>query len=266
MNQVRGTVDGIDNIMNAFDNFRGDIPYYSVWFTGKTKAFQYNGDDLDAGYELLETTLKMFQQTGDNAIYYIRIHPVQLAAYKSSSDDLGAIPIRLNPLVEGASMNGLPRGNGGGSMMTAEMWELHTMMKTLPTHIKTLSERLDELEEAAPPELDAIGRVTEVLNTPTVVKFIEGLMPIIMGKITGAQPPQPVRSPMIAGPNDMVNATATAPAPNQPGPEYWERIDAILLRLSAHCQLDADLELLAKLAETKPDIFKMVLLQLRSQV
>lgn len=259
----RPAICGLNEIVTAYEGMRGDSPYFSVWYNGREKAFQYNGDDLDLGLDFLRNNGEAIERSGDTNLYYLRIHSVSQPVYKNNADTVVCgMPIRF-VATEGsgvASLSGVSVASKSQSM-SYEMWEMLSASKQVPELLKQnaeLMQKVIDLENQKEPN-DILGRITGFAESnPHVIaplfnqlgKLIAGFMPV----------------------HNMMATTAMAGVSDQPGivndlPDnasnedevYWAKVDEALSALQQYCDISVYLPKLAIYAEKNPEMFKMLL-------
>ncbi|MET0461908.1 MAG: hypothetical protein ABW007_02095 [Chitinophagaceae bacterium] len=272
---------GVDSVISAIDSFYADAPYYSVW-SGKDMIFQYSSEDFDAGRKRLYDLLQSWSDSGNSQIFAIKFYAKFDSGYiTSKTPDIGTMTIRAvgfdTPGVV-SGVDGAPAQSGSaGGYLPYPVWEalkgVGSLKDSLQQNFDTINSRLMALEspedtEPEPEPKTLIQTIGEVLSLPIVQQLIPQILssPVIAGLLGGT--PNTQTTAHISGINDTPMATAEAPAAPVTGPqneqEALESINDSLERLSHHCDLEADLKKLADVAEQKPEIFKMLLQQLRS--
>lgn len=266
----RAAILGTDAIVRAWLSMNDDTPYFSLWNNGRRleKATQFNQDDMSASRAYLESTLQALEQTGDNTLYSLRIHPDKEKSYTANSPVMSAFPCRLNPLM--SSVGGVPALAGNASSIRREIemeYELRDL-KTELAEMRSIVEDIEANEPMQPAPTDTLGRIMGFAEkNPNIIGAVIGqLMPILQNIL-------PSLIPAVSQNNAM---SAMAPAINGVPASIAEKSDEIsqhvtdntrlndaLDRLEAHCKLDDDLTLLADMAEKEPGTFKMLLGMLR---
>jgi hypothetical protein len=263
MGTVRAASVGVDSALNAYDAMNNSVPYFSLWFNQREKCFQWNGDDLEAGKEFLSDNLQAISNTGDNSLYYLRVHSKSEPVYHNKSEILCSIPIRLNPM-EDNTVNGVTRTGG----MPYEMYQAMAAIKDLPNTLKNqfdaINTRIDALEnEPGANEPTVLDQINGVLNNQAAMntigmlinKFFPGVqVPPVAAQISGVTEPGKSRSIL-----------SIAKDPAKIGPIDEAVLENALDRLQHHCRIDSDLQLLANMAETNKPMFDFLLTSLRSQ-
>lgn len=266
--QQRAAAIGLDNIMSAYDLMSegGLYPCFSVWYSRDDKAVQWNKDDPEKGRDYLRGYFELLQDSGDNSMYYIKIHPVAGCIYNRKSDDICSFPVRANPfhqsefdIVPQNQMAGI--GNGGQitEALRALPGQLQEKFDAINTRIDELS-AIDEIDDVKP---DMLGRITGLLDHPNIGPAIGSVLTMILPKllsmIPGAMSPvvsqNVAMSPVINGLNDEVMSDE----------QKDDLLNIALDRLEPFCDLANDLTLLANMAEKNPKMFEMMLSTLRAQ-
>lgn len=259
---------GVESVLRAYEGMCQNYPYFSVWYTGREKAFQYNGDDLEAAKDFLSTSLRAMDCEGDTALYYLRVHPQKETVYKPGSDVVCALPFRFN-----AKLNQMGFAGGGyGSNQGIER-----LISSIETQNKAISDRLAALEAAEPePELDMLGKITGLLENPNIGPHIGNVigqvMSAVMQKLVPNACPTPPAQVAISGidlPGSIAEKSGTAGVEAAGWDEgktedYEASVHTQLDRLAAKCDLLADLTRLADIAENNPQMFNMLLNNLRA--
>jgi hypothetical protein len=258
----RAAVCGVDNILKAYEGMRGDSPYYSVWFNGREKTFQWNTDDIEGGMALLQATGEAFSDAGDNSLYYLRIHSISQPVYKNNADTvIAGMPIRF-AATEGSTgsvVSGVPVASKNGAM-SYEMWEMLSASKQVPELLKQnaeLMQKVIDLEADKEPS-DLMGKITGFAQSNPQV--IAPLFASIAGMISRLMPSTMAAGPIMAGVIDQ-------PAKNKGLMEttsvedeaYWAKVDEALDALQQYCDISVYLPKLAIYAEKNPDMFKLML-------
>jgi len=246
---------GTESIIQAFDNM--DNPFFSVWIN-KDILFQNNDGDKDKAKSTLLDMLTAAEQNGNSEILTIKFHPGKEGKYITDKTPVvGTLFVRVVPINGSMAMSGIESGNDRlpYPIYKATM-AMQAMAEQLPVTMAGIQDRLTKLEESSisgddDQDDDQINRILKLANHPVVMallsKFIPGMGAAAMAVsgITTDQAPPPSQ-----------NAISEAD---------YVRLDAALGRLMKHCNLVDDLTLLADLAETSPDMFKLLLSNLRSK-
>jgi hypothetical protein len=268
--QQRAAAVGLDNIMSAYDLMSegGDYPCFSVWYNRDDKAIQWNKADAEKGRDYLKGYFEILQDSGDNSMYYVKIHSTPGIIYNKKSDEICSFPVRANPFHQ-SEFDILPQGqtqvagigNGG---------RIQQLLEGLPGQLQekfdAINLRIDELSAEEPEEEkpDMLGRITGMLDHPTIGPAIGGFLTMVLPKllamIPGALTPTPTPNmamqPVINGVNDTNIMTEE---------QKDELVNVALDRLEPYCDLASDLTLLANMAEKNPKMFEMLLSTLRAQ-
>lgn len=268
----RATYTGADAIMSFYDAINGDNGYlYSVWHNDKDIAFQYFGEDSAKARALLEDNLRALEEAENCDLLYIKFHPPVTGKARyidRKTPVVSTTPVRVHALedveISGVSLPGeQPRG------MPYQMYQAIEGVKTLPGIITGKLTEFDErlramevLPEEQEPEADPFdkwaARIGGLMQNPAVM---EGL-----GQILNFLKPAPAPLPwphVINGAMAEDEQTQTVQA-NEPDVNE-DLLNDALNRLHPHCVLDQDFQLLAKMAEENPALFKTMLSMLRAQ-
>src|SRR5579862_6133801 len=237
MELQRACIVGIDQIMNAYDLMAVDAPYFSVWYNKSDKFFQYNGSDPEKGRDFLRDNLQMLAETGDNCMYYLKIHPEFEKSYKRTGNEIGSLPFRLNAYgmgqIESPTGGRMVAGYTGNSEVMAAIDKIPGLLETKFT---AMEKRLADLEtEAANTGGDMVGRIAGLMENPHIGSMISGLFNAILPMITkGMQAAVPQQN--------AIQGAGIGNVPNHlTDDEYNEKLDSILDRLEKSCDLLVDL-------------------------
>lgn len=254
---------GLPAILDAYDDFSEQAPFFAVVDSGKRPRFRWiDNNDPSAARAFLEKQFKPMLVAQDQTLFYIRLYeedPKQ-DGKANLKDIVAELPVRVVSLDR---IEQLP--NKSADTMTYEMFETLQALKNIPALIKEaqapLLEKIELLEAKIneepedEPEDDMMGRITGFLDHPSVKQLTN----LIIGKVMGGSP-QPATNY-----NRPVNGTSNFTNMAEPTAVDLEVLQNAIDRLAPHCQLDTDLSLLADVAEKNPQMFAMLLNNLRSQ-
>lgn len=273
---LRAMYTGREAIISGFKTLRGDVPYFSVWCRGNMLG-QYNGDDLDAGTEMLLQLISAAEQNDNTDIFIIKIHPQLKKGYVSSSSDvIATLPVRMIELDGGDdSIAGLQTDSKGMLPYSTHFLlkgQTDAMQKIVDSNA-AIEARIALLEKPGEKELDTFDRIGAILDKPGVtdligklldklqlfpqaqpnimVSGVKGAGSVIAENIVDGQPlQQPETSASIEEKSDAAIDFTD---------EENDKIDAAIMRLSGHCDVVKSLVLMADYADANPDTFKWVL-------
>ena len=272
----KATYTGVNNIVDGYKAANADGKYYySVWLSDSDIAFQCMLQDADKAEELLHNNLTALKQSGNTDLFYLKLHPTELADKKApykyidrKTPVIGTIPFRVIDLEEsGVAGQSFTPGTLGRSST-----DILDAVRELPAKFK---EQLDPLEarilalegeddsEPEPePGKKIMGYINGIASNPQLMSMIGQVLSYL----------RPVANQVATGLNRINGMTAQPQQQEQQQPGSAEvreldneLINASLIRLNQHCELDTDLKLLADMAESNPGQFKMLLTMLRAQ-
>lgn len=273
----RATYTGKDNILDAYDALNKDGEFsYSVWHSDKDIAFQYVGNDREKARQMLEDNLEAMESAQNTDLLFLKFHPDPKGKgyIDRKTPVISTTPVRVTSLEDTDEAVSYEIGSTSRPAgMPYAMWKAIGALENLPAAITTKLEAFDtrlkeielmEIEEPEPvdPVQKAIGMVTGVLSNEVVMSALGQFLNFIKPQ------PAPVFNPLrVNGMSEQSNEPEILPAPV---PEAKPAIDEdklndALNRLYPHCVLDTDMQLLAKMAESNPVLFKSMLAMLRSQ-
>lgn len=255
--------------MTSFDVMtEGETPYFSMWYNQNDKSAQWNKPDYEAARKYLYDHISLLASTGDNSLYYLKIHPEAAKIYKRTGDEIASMPVRFNPFHESefANYNGDVRmaGIGNGSAIADALRDLPIKLQE---KFDAINERLEAMESPEEPEQpDTLTRIAGFLDHPTIGPAIGQVLGAILPKIIAAFPGLSdlasqnnailQQAPQIAGINDTHTMTEE---------QKEEKLNEALDRLEPLCDLPNDLTLLANMAEKNKPMFDSMLAILRAQ-
>lgn len=247
-----GTVE----IMEMFDTFSEEYPVWSLWYSDREKAFDWNRTDFEKGRKLFEQLMQVQEDSGNTRVLYVRFYPEPVKGIISKNSPYACcVHVQACKGDDVEAIGGLQNYNNSG----------------IGAALRSINERLvaiegTEVAEAA--EITGVEKVIGYVNTlmenPATSQVIQGLIGKVMELFN---PVKPVATAAINGTAE--SATGNAPvSENQPMANAevdGEKLNAALTRLQYHCELDNDLTRLADMAESNPATFKMMLGMLRTQ-
>ena len=237
---------GVEGLLNYWDESNEGVPYFSIWWNSREKATQFNGTDVEEARNKILRWLSVNDVPGDTSLYYLRIQSEHEKAYKWNSPIVESIPFRFNAPGQ-TQIAGPDYG-----MIQA----IAGIREDMAEHRRIIDEKLAETTE---PEIDATeklwGKINGILENPNIGPVIGSVISSIVNKFL---PPmtQQTQAPRVA-----INGVNTA-APDQEN-DKLQIINDALVRLQDHCDLAADLTLLADMADSNPTQFKWLLSMLR---
>jgi hypothetical protein len=251
---------GPEAVMEYWEETSEGSPYWSVWWNSRQKAKQFNKDDFEESKVFLERWLELNNDPNDTILHYLVIHPKAEAAYNNRSDQVESFPFRFN---ESFALAGIGNMNGGGGQWGI-MQAITGLKTSLDTRFKEFDERLSGIE-AGGGEGDMWGKINGLLENPNVGPLIAQTIAGLIAKVTNQQfQPQRVAINGVPGSNASSQKIAGTAGNQETDEQYAQRVNDALVRLQDHCDLAADLELLANMADKNPGQFKMLLGMLRA--
>lgn len=237
----RAWIVGADGVVSWYEELADkDTPYYSVWL-GKQLRFTYDGDDIEEGAELLKKNLEMVSRQRNSSLLTIKLHKEKNRYVNDKTPYNAAIEFRCVPIEEDeVAYASLPKG----------------IIGQLQQQIKDLKEE----KNAAPKGI--MGYLEPMLENPEVQAMLAGMAAGVFQKVMGIFAPggQPG-----ALPTSHPQPAAAMAGVQDPNETEAEKLDEALLNLEkADPEIIDDLARLAKLATDKPDVFKLLVTQLRS--
>lgn len=261
----RAAIFGTDAIVRAWLSMNDDTPYFSLWNNGRRleKATQFNQDDMDGSRAYLESTLLALQETGDNTLYSLRIHPDKEKSYTVNSPVISAFPCRLNAMA--SPVGGVAALTGGASSIRREIemeYELRDLRAEL-AEVRSTIEDMDLSEPMQPAQpTDTLGRIAGLLENPAIMGLVQSVLPYVVKFLPNLMPPVPQYNAMPVAINGVPSDIA------QNGGNAAHTVDDVKLnqaldRLEQYCNIDDDMSLLADMAEKDPGTFSFLLSILR---
>jgi hypothetical protein len=254
---LRATYLGTDNIMNGYDDFIVDAPYWSVW-NQKFMLGQYAGEDVVEGRTRLENLVDAAAGANNTDVFIIKFHAEKKGKFVDQNAVVAAMVCKAaDPTADGfiGTTGVIPSAayNGLASRLSQEMKALFDAQ----------NKRLEALEtETAEP--DMIDRISGILEKPGMMDLVGKLLGPVIGRVVGLipnpHPANPQEPPPVAPRALSIAGIPPEPANEQ---EALDRLNAALERLAPNMDLVTDLELLAGYAEKNPVMFKGLLDTLR---
>lgn len=258
----RAMYTGSEAIMNAFDTMNN--PIYSVW-QGKDILFQNNDADMQKARNFLMDMIAAAEQSGNTDILAIKFHPVKEGKFITDKTPVvSTLFVRIVELPSAAISGVNQNGN-----IPYPLWKTLEGLAGLPAQINTslgaIEERLtalEQVEDEPDPTESMLGRISGLMENPVIMGLISKIIPAILPGVVMPQPAMPMQVSGVQS-DHSVNETVSSDLPQITEADYI-KLDNAIGRLIPHCNVADDLSLLADLAEQKPEIFKMMLSQLRT--
>lgn len=245
MAENKAWITGPDNL-NAWylEMAENECPYYSVWM-GKQLLFSYSGDNIDKGSEKLLFNLNMAVEERNSTVMILKLHPELNAKYVNEKTPYScSVLFRCVPVDQDAM--GVYNVSGMGAL------------EGLYKRVKALEGGEGEVKEGG-----AMGFINGLLANPQVGPAIAqagigAIIGIINKFIPGIFPAQPGQG---GSPAQQLPQNAALGAV----PEQVKDLDWALDTLEAtNPDMTADLVRLAELSIKNPDLFKLLITQLRT--
>lgn len=268
---------GAANVMQAFDSLRPDNAYFSVW-QGNKMLYQYNGEDMNAGRDILDQMMTAAENNYNTDVFDIKFHSKLDDGYiTNKSKIIGTMPVRAYDTSD-SSTEGITGLTRPGDIPKP----VYNMLQKIEEHM-TMDARLKALEEAKPDvkEPDWFDRISGLLEKPGMVETVGSLLaPLLQKLIPGA----PVQNVTVNGVRDKVDRRIVDPAANvaaveakqveekpighvEETDEFTDAenaiIDKAILDLSVYCNPVEVLPKLVEFATTDPATFEFLLKQLK---
>lgn len=236
-------ITGAEAVMKWFeDHQRGDA-YFSLW---EGKQLRYSSDETDptAAYVLLDTTIRPLGEAGVSDVFVLKLHPSlgRDGVITTSSPVYASVPFRPTDLYEESGIGGrvgrvsFPGGDG--------MRMLYEEMKAQRLQIKELQDKLGE--EGSVSGIDSHPFI-QLLSDPGIQGLISGIFEMI----------RPGSARQLPAPDVAINGVPTE--------HQLEKIDKAIEVLAQYDdQIADDLTRLANMAQTKPQMFNLLLQSLRA--
>lgn len=263
---------GPDRIMSGYDTFIKKYPYYSLWH-GNVLTWQ--GGNTQEDRTEVEEMIEAAEQSGNTDIIYLRFYDKGTKGPVTNKTAFTSTMTCQAVAKQGRYDNGIGAVSDG--RLPREQYLIIEALKDVTASFKSIDARLTELEgqeEVEAVEDTFIGKVGSFLQTPVGEMLLTRLLPPGgLGALMGNPAPNAQVSGTGKGMPEAIahngDASADHIAENSDSgqlitEDQIAKIDAIIARLALHCDVVNDLELLARLAETQPQMFKMLLSQLRA--
>lgn len=150
---------GIDNVIKAYGY--KEIPAWAL-YCGTSLLHKYDGDNIDEGTAMLQEWLNMMGSSS-NAIYTLKVYEDLKGKIKDKTPCDGSFNFRLN-MEDQLITNSQHRQYDNRLLLEQKMDRIEKLLLGDDDDDDD-SEELDE-------ELDTIGRVKQVLETPVVVGLV----------------------------------------------------------------------------------------------
>lgn len=247
---------GTETIIEWFDE-NSTTPYYSVW-NGKQKKFCWTSDNKQKGKEFLEKNLQICEDAGFTDVLTLRLNTeltgkdinertpynIEIEFACAGSGMMGASNNQLNQQFYRENFN------TKADKMLEAIAKLAENQAALQSQITALT--MPELpgEEVEEEDNSFNGIMKSYLKEPAKFQNLIGSVHTVLKMIKG----EDMQLGQIAGPG----ATQTVNATDE------QLLKDAITRLRVHnSQLGADLQILAAVAEQKPQLFNNILSQLR---
>lgn len=246
MAQNKSWVDGVDNVISWYrDMSKDQEPYYSVW-DGRYLKFSYAGSDIEDGATILSTNLLMAEQTKNSTVLVIRLHQeLTKNMYVSDKTPYWA---SLSFRCVSVENDALAMYNLSGNAALGRIEERLKRLEGSDTEDKPqttmgfIAGLLENPQVGPIVTQAAIGAVTALVN-----KIVPGLLP--------GGPPQ-VASPTLPSNGGMgIGSVEDGVHDFDWAMDTMEKIDP---------DMEAHLIKLAEISEKNPDLFKMLISQLKA--
>lgn len=264
---------GASNIMQAFDSLRPDNAYFSVW-QGNKMLYQYNGESLDAGREILDQMMTAAESNFNTDVFDIKFHSKLDDGYiTNKSKVIGTMPVRAYD----PSADGVEPGITGITRPGDLPKPVYNMLQKIEEHL-TMEDRLKALETAQPAvrELDWFDRISGLLEKPGMVETVGSLLAPILQKLvpgTAVNVNIPVNGATVKASQKATPAELNPVQPDSPGhnddhedftPEESLILDNAISDLSAYCDVVDVLPKLVLFAERERPMFDFMLQKLKT--
>lgn len=223
-----------EKVLGAYKN--NQVPMWSIFQGKQGPMFKYQGDDLEAGYDLLEQVLTAIYQERSAAIYTFNVYEdLPKGKIKSDTPVDGSFNFRFFATTENSV---LPNQyshiyEGGAAAMVQDMQAMKVQMNLI-------ANKLNEEEEES-----AMGIVGEILEHPA----IEPIVPTVVNRLLDLFLPENT------GTGELARVSGINVEENTQDVSVDELLP-LLKRLQPKVKdLKGLLTQLCKLAETKPNKF-----------
>jgi hypothetical protein len=245
MAENKAWIEGVDNVISWYqDMCKGNEPYYSVW-DGRYLKFSYAGSSVEDGMEILSTNLRMAEQAKNSTVLVLRLHQeLTKGMYVSDKTPYWASLSFRSVSVENDSL-AVYNLSGNAALGRIE-------------------ERLKRLEgDGADKPQTTMGFITGLLENPQVGPIVTqaaiGAVTAIINKVVpGLLPGGPMASPSPALPSNGGMGIGSV----QDGVHDFDWAMDTMERVDP--DMEKHLIKLAEISEKNPDLFKMLISQLKS--
>lgn len=293
---------GPDSIMTAFDAMRGGT--YCCWsmWSGNVKLAQYSGNDSQEAETMLNDTVSVGERTGNRELIQVRIHPRIEDIYTTKSPVVATLLCCCSSNEPNAAIQGTQDYNTLPSPLYHTFKDMLADAKVINEALLTRLEALSAPVEPVEPHW--VDRVSGIIKEPEIAGLLSQLitaLPGVLGSFIKTSVPVQVPDYAIGKipENSMTNNIPANIADNSDARSNIAQsndvgqltnvhdhiadnsdaaadqhfltdaendiIDNALARLSAHMNIVCDLPLLADYATKNPEMFKMLLMQLKAQ-
>lgn len=258
---------GKQNVLEGYNTFSKHAPYFSVW-QGRNLKFQYTGDDIAEGEELLSDNLAALEQAGSDAIFSVRFHNKR-DKDNFVTDKTPYVSSFNFKLTEEQNNNNIIAGvqpyTPANNVLMQRIDSLIEQQTAILSRLNALEED-DEEEETTNEQPQGIaGVIGAFLNTPQGTMIATNVINGLINKFVGTPLPQTFQQPVgLAGVEEK--KTKTRKPKQLTEEEAGEMLKTALERLmAADDQLPQDLTKLADIAESNPAQFNLLISMLRKQ-
>lgn len=287
---------GPDSIMNAFEAMRGGT--YCCWsmWSGNVKLAQYSGNDSQEAETMLNDTVSVGERTGNRELLQVRIHPKVEDIYTPKSPVVATLLCCCASSEPNAAIQGTQYDNALPAPIYHALKDMiaenRLLNETLIARIEKIESPQESIVEkhwidrvgAIPGSMELLGQLLSALPS-----IISGMVkqPVAPNYAIGHVPDQHGRVDQAATVDNYLAGTSfnggvstvSGDSNTQPvvattsdtvEPRYYtdaenEIIDNALVALADHMDVLTDLPLLAAYAAKNPEMFKMMLMQLKTQ-
>jgi len=263
MSSQKATYIGVDNIMRGFDRLNAQTPYWSIW-QGRNIFHQYYTDDRETGKVEFNAIIDELDEAEYIDPIIVKFHPTLSGGFITDRTPvIGTMICRI--YTANGQLSGI-------SEITADKFQYanarnNQLLEGIKGMLAPLQAQIDELKAGNVEE--GITGLERYLNHPAAQQIIGHLMPVITPHINsilgailpGQKPNGQFHTPAINGVGDQPDSGAPQVDLSEADEErLWSAIDRLALKM----ELVPDIERLANLADTQPQMFNMLLQQLRS--
>ena len=264
MASQKATYIGVDNIMRGFDRLNAQTPYWSIW-QGRNIFHQYYTDDKEAGKVEFQSIIDELDEAEYIDPITVKFHPVLSGNFITDRTPvIGTMICRV--YTANGELSGI-------SYVTADKYQYANARNTqlldgIKAMIEPLQKEIDELKAGQTGE--SVSGLERYLNHPAAQQIIGYLMPVVtphISAILGAVLPggnahAHAHVPAINGVSEKTDNGGVPQVELSEADEdkLWLALDRLALKM----ELIPDIERLANLADSQPQMFNMLLQQLRS--